>query len=216
MQAGFKPIFVDIKKETLHTLLGPAKYIDACDNLRQGSIGTVIGLAWAQYGGTLLPVQSVLVKPGKGEIIMTGNLGKVMQESARAAFSVVKFYAKELNVDSTIFDGVDLHFHAPEAAIGKDGPSAGAALATAFASRVSNRPVRSNLAMTGEIDLNGNILAVGGIKEKVIAAHRHSISTVLIPIKNRANLHDVPQEILDTIEIIPVTNIQEVWKIALT
>ena len=206
----------DIKKETLHTLLGPAKYMDAYDNLRQGSIGTVIGLAWTQYGGTLLPVQSVLVKPGKGEIIMTGNLGKVMQESARAAFSVVKFYAKELNVESTIFDGVDLHFHAPEAAIGKDGPSAGAALATAFASRVSNRPVRSNLAMTGEIDLNGNILAVGGIKEKVIAAHRHSISTVLIPIKNRANLHDVPQEILDTIEIIPVTNIQEVWKIALT
>src|SRR5262249_41137818 len=156
-------------------------------------IGVATGLAWTAVGGEILFIEALRTK-GKGGLVLTGQLGEVMRESAQAAYSYAKARAKELEIDEEDFNRYDLHVHIPEGAIPKDGPSAGITLATAMVSSLSQRAVRKNVAMTGEITLRGNVLPVGGIKEKVLAALRARVDTIILPVQNRRDLEDVPKE----------------------
>ena len=160
----------------------------------RGLVGVATGLAWTEHGGTLLPVE-VAIMPGKGNLMVTGQLGDVMQESARAALSYIRSRAEELDIAPSFADTLDLHIHLPEGAIPKDGPSAGITIAIALISALTRRPVRSDLAMTGEITLRGRVLAIGGLKEKTMAAHRVGIRNLLIPAENEKDLADVPPKI---------------------
>jgi ATP-dependent Lon protease len=152
---------------------------------------------------------------GKGKLTLTGQLGDVMQESAQAAFSFAKARATELGIDEDIFDQYDIHIHLPEGAIPKDGPSAGITMATALVSVLSQRPVRKDVAMTGEITLRGNVLPVGGVKEKLLAARRAKIKTVILPEPNERDLEDLPQEVRDDLTFIFVENVRQVFDVAL-
>lgn len=174
------------------------------------TIGLVNGLAWTSVGGELLHIESI-VYPGKGELVLTGSLGEVMQESIRAAWSYVKADALQNNLTIEYFQSHDIHIHVPDGATPKDGPSAGIAIATAMSSVVKNLPVSSDIAMTGEITLRGNVLKIGGLKEKLIAAHRYKIAKVFIPIENIPDLQDVPEKVCSELEIIGVTHVQEVF-----
>lgn len=160
----------------------------------RGQVGVATGLAWTEHGGTLLPVE-VATMPGKGNLMVTGQLGDVMQESARAALSFIRSRSDELNIAASFADNLDLHIHLPEGAIPKDGPSAGITIATAIISALTRRPVRSDLAMTGEITLRGRVLAIGGLKEKAMAAHRVGIRRLLVPAENQKDLADIPAKI---------------------
>ena len=151
--------------------------------MEEGQIGVATGLAWTANGGALLPVE-VVTMPGKGSLMVTGQLGDVMQESARAALSYIRSRADELELPEDFPNNLDIHIHLPEGAIPKDGPSAGITMAIAMISALTRRPVRSDLAMTGEITLRGRVLPIGGLKEKALAAHRVGIRTVLIPAEN--------------------------------
>ena len=177
-------------------------------------IGLVTGLAWTEVGGELLTVETAIV-PGKGKIIRTGKLGEVMQESIQAADTVVKSRAKILNIDSEFYQTHDMHVHVPEGATPKDGPSAGIAMCTALVSALTEIPVRSDVAMTGEITLRGEVLPIGGLKEKLLAAHRGGITTVLIPWENEKDLAEIPNNIKQTLDIKPVRWIDEVFELAL-
>ncbi|MDH3974348.1 MAG: endopeptidase La [Deltaproteobacteria bacterium] len=178
------------------------------------SIGLGNGLAWTETGGEML-VTEVTVVPGKGTLLITGKLGDVMKESAQAAMSYVRSRADEFGLEKDFYQKVDLHIHVPEGAIPKDGPSAGITMATAVISALTRRPVRGDLAMTGEITLRGRVLPIGGLKEKLLAAHRNGIRTVLIPHENKKDLKDVPEKILRTVNVIPVNHMDEVVKEAL-
>ena len=160
------------------------------------AIGLVNGLAWTEAGGDLLTVE-VSILPGKGNLTVTGKLGEVMQESARAALSYVRSRAELLGLERDFFQTVDIHVHVPEGAIPKDGPSAGITMATAMVSALTRTPVRRDLAMTGEITLRGRVLPIGGLKEKVLAAKRGGVNTVLIPRENDKDLADLSPEIRD-------------------
>jgi ATP-dependent Lon protease len=175
----------------------------------ESRVGLANGLAWTEVGGELLSTE-VAVMPGKGKLIVTGKLGDVMQESARAALSYVRSRSKQLRLEDDFYQRVDIHIHIPEGAIPKDGPSAGITMATSIASAIKRIPVRQDLAMTGEITLRGRILPVGGVKEKLLAAHRARIKTVVIPMDNRKDLKDIPPRILRELEIIPVEHMDEV------
>jgi len=153
--------------------------------------------------------------PGKGKLTITGKLGEVMQESAQAAMSYVRSRAEELSIDKDFYQKVDIHVHVPEGAIPKDGPSAGITIATAIASALLNIPVKSNIAMTGEITLRGRILPIGGLKEKALAAHRGGISKVIIPKENEKDIKDIPKNILNTIELVILDHMDDVLKVAL-
>lgn len=177
-------------------------------------IGMATGLAWTEVGGVTLAIE-VLAYPGKGEIQLTGKLGAVMQESAKAALSFVKSQAKALGIPAAVFKTLAFHIHVPEGAVPKDGPSAGIALATALVSRLSGRAVVESLAMTGEITLLGRVLPIGGLKEKVMAAQRLGIKTVIFPELNRKDLEEIPKEVVDSLHLIGVTNISEVLARAL-
>ncbi|MEO7660558.1 MAG: endopeptidase La, partial [Pyrinomonadaceae bacterium] len=182
--------------------------------LKKDEIGTVTGLAWTAVGGDILFIEALKTK-GKGKLLLTGQLGDVMQESAQAAFSYAKARSKDLGIDETVLDNFDIHIHLPEGAIPKDGPSAGITMATALVSVLSQRPVRKDVAMTGEITLRGNVLPVGGVKEKLLAARRAKIKTVILPAPNERDLEDLPQEIRDDLTFIFVENVRQVFDIAL-
>ena len=178
-------------------------------------IGQVTGLAWTEVGGELLHIEAALV-PGKGRLIHTGQLGDVMQESIQAAMTVVRSRAERLGIESGFYQNLDAHIHVPEGATPKDGPSAGVAMCTALVSALSKIPVRADVAMTGEITLRGKVLPIGGLKEKLLAAHRGGIKTVLIPDENEKDLVDIPKVILRKLDVHPVSNIDEVLELALT
>jgi ATP-dependent Lon protease len=182
--------------------------------LKKDEIGTVTGLAWTAVGGDILFIEALKTK-GKGKLQLTGQLGDVMQESAQAAFSYAKARSKDLGIDETVLDNFDIHIHLPEGAIPKDGPSAGITMATALVSVLSQRPVRKDIAMTGEITLRGNVLPVGGVKEKLLAARRAKIRTVILPAPNERDLEDLPQEVRDDLTFIFVENVRQVFDIAL-
>lgn len=180
----------------------------------QDQIGQVTGLAWTEVGGELLRIEAALV-PGKGKLIHTGQLGEVMQESIQAAMTVVRSRAESLGIDPDFYQKLDMHIHVPEGATPKDGPSAGIGMCTALVSALTRIPARANVAMTGEITLRGEVLPIGGLKEKLLAAHRGSITTVVIPEDNRKDLTEIPENILAKLDVRPVRWIDQVLAIAL-
>jgi ATP-dependent Lon protease len=182
---------VRVEEDALEALLGPATTEHEVA-LRSGQTGVATGLAWTPMGGDILFIEAMRVA-GSGRLILTGQLGDVMKESAQAALTLVKSQATSLNLAADLFEHVDVHLHVPAGAIPKDGPSAGVAMFVALASLFGDRPVRHDVAMTGEISLRGLVLPVGGIKEKVLAAQRAGVTTVLLPARNRKDLHDVPE-----------------------
>lgn len=175
----------------------------------ENRIGQVTGLAWTETGGDLLTIETACV-PGKGKLTYTGSLGEVMQESIQAALTVVRARANNLNINANFYEQRDIHVHVPEGATPKDGPSAGIAMCTALVSCLTGNPVRADVAMTGEITLRGHVLPIGGLKEKLLAAHRGGIKTVLIPYKNKQDLEEIPDNIIADMEIHPVQKIDEV------
>lgn len=202
---------ITVKK--VETLLGPARYLPQ-EKEKADEIGRVTGLAWTQVGGEVLNTEVTALK-GKGKLTLTGQLGDVMKESAQAAYTYVRSRAEELGVEEDLFQNIDIHIHLPEGAIPKDGPSAGITMATAIASVVTKKPVRADTAMTGEITLRGHVLPVGGIKEKVLAAHRLGIKRIILPKENKRDLEDIPASVRDQMEFILVTHVDEVLKKAM-
>jgi ATP-dependent Lon protease len=178
-------------------------------------VGQVTGLAWTEVGGELLSIEAAIV-PGKGKLLHTGQLGEVMQESIQAAMTVVRSRAQMLGLETEFYQKHDLHLHVPEGATPKDGPSAGIGMCTALVSALTRIPVRSDVAMTGEITLRGEVLPIGGLKEKLLAAHRGGIKTVLIPDENQKDLVEIPDNIKGNLEIKAVKWIDEVLGVALT
>ena len=182
--------------------------------LKKDQIGTVTGLAWTAVGGDILFIEALKTK-GKGKLMLTGQLGDVMQESAQAAFSYAKARSAELGIPDDVLENFDIHIHLPEGAIPKDGPSAGITMATALVSVLAQRPVRKDVAMTGEITLRGNVLPVGGVKEKLLAARRAKLKTVILPAPNRRDLEDMPAEVLEDLNFIFVETVSQVFAEAL-
>lgn len=182
--------------------------------LKKDEIGTVTGLAWTAVGGDILFIEALKTK-GKGKLQLTGQLGEVMQESAQAAYTYAKARAKDLGIDEEVLENHDIHIHLPEGAIPKDGPSAGVGMATAMVSVLAQRPVRKDVAMTGEITLRGNVLPIGGVKEKLLAARRAKLKTVILPAANERDLEDLPQEVRDDLKFIFVENVRQVFDAAL-
>ena len=200
----------EITAELLEEYLGVKKFqygLASADN----QIGQVTGLAWTSVGGELLTLESA-VTPGKGRIIKTGSLGDVMQESIQAALTVIRSRAAGMGIAEDYFEKHDLHVHVPEGATPKDGPSAGIGMATALASVMTGIPVRAEVAMTGEITLRGKVLPIGGLKEKLLAAHRGGIKTVIIPKENEKDLRDIPDNIKADLKIVPVDWIDEIGR----
>jgi ATP-dependent Lon protease len=181
----------------------------------KNEIGVATGLAWTEVGGEILVIEATLM-PGKGRLTLTGKLGDVMQESAQAAMSFVRSKADEFSIPKNFNRTTDVHVHIPEGAIPKDGPSAGITLATTLVSALGRIPVRKDVAMTGEITLRGKVLAIGGVKEKVLAAHRAGLKNIILPKDNEKDLADIPKNVLDTLGIYLVDNMDEVLKVALT
>ncbi len=203
-----------INERDLKDLLGVQKFNHG-EIEEENRVGVVTGLAWTEVGGEILKIESA-VMPGKGKMEITGKLGDVMQESVKAAKSYIRSKSLDYGIIPPIFDKKDFHIHVPEGATPKDGPSAGIAMVTSIISAVTEIPVNKNVAMTGEITLRGLVLPIGGLKEKLLAAHRAGIKKVLIPIENKKDLSEVPKTVLDSIEVIPVKNVDEVLKVALT
>jgi ATP-dependent Lon protease len=203
-----------INEKDLKDLLGVQKF-NYGEIEEENRIGVVTGLAWTEVGGEILKIESA-VMPGKGKMQITGKLGDVMQESVKAAKSYIRSKSLEYGIIPPIFDKKDFHIHVPEGATPKDGPSAGVGMVTSIISAITEIPVNKNVAMTGEITLRGLVLPIGGLKEKLLAAHRAGIKTVLIPMENKKDLVEVPKIILDSMEIITVKNVDEVLKVALT
>ena len=202
-----------IGEKDLKDLLGVQKF-NYGEIEEENRIGVVTGLAWTEVGGEILKIESV-VMPGKGKMQITGKLGDVMQESVKAAKSYIRSKSLDYGIIPPIFDKKDFHIHVPEGATPKDGPSAGVGMVTSIISAITEIAVNKNVAMTGEITLRGLVLPIGGLKEKLLAAHRAGIKTVLIPIENKKDLVEVPKIILESMEIIPVKNVDEVLKVAL-
>ena len=203
-----------INDKDLKDLLGVQKF-NYGEIEEENGIGVVTGLAWTEVGGEILKIETA-VMPGKGKMQITGKLGDVMQESVKAAKSYIRSKSLDYGIIPPIFDKKDFHIHVPEGATPKDGPSAGVGMVTSIISAITEIPVNRNVAMTGEITLRGLVLPIGGLKEKLLAAHRAGIKKVLIPIENEKDLIEVPKTIMDSMEIIPVKNVDEVLKVALT
>ena len=203
-----------INDTDLKDLLGVQKF-NYGEIEEENRIGVVTGLAWTEVGGEILKIESVIM-PGKGKMQITGKLGDVMQESVKAAKSYIRSKSLDFGIIPPIFDKKDFHIHVPEGATPKDGPSAGVGMVTSIISAITEIPVDKNVAMTGEITLRGLILPIGGLKEKLLAAHRAGIKKVLIPVENKKDLIEVPKTILNSMEVIPVKNVDEVLKVALT
>jgi ATP-dependent Lon protease len=177
-------------------------------------VGLSTGLAWTETGGDVLYIEASVIK-GKGQLTLTGHLGEVMKESAHAALSYIRSQAQQLGIDSSLFAKQDIHIHVPAGAIPKDGPSAGITIATALASCLSQIPIKREIAMTGEITLRGRILPIGGLKEKVLAAKRAHIRTIIIPKRNQKDLEDIPKHLLRGLEFIFVETMSQVLQTAL-
>jgi len=204
---------VRVTINNLHEFLGiPHVYPD--EVLKKDQVGVATGLAWTPAGGDVLFIEALLTA-GKGSLQLTGQLGDVMKESAQAALSWAKAHADELNIDTEKFGKFDIHVHVPEGAIPKDGPSAGVTLAAAMVSALSGKAVRRSVAMTGEITLRGNVLPVGGIKEKVLAARRAQVTTIVLPQQNRRDLEEVPKELQKEITFVFVDSVRQALKAAL-
>ncbi|MBC7392266.1 MULTISPECIES: endopeptidase La [unclassified Variovorax] len=204
---------VTVDGSNLNDFLGVRKYSFGLAE-KQNQVGQVVGLAWTEVGGDLLTIEAVTM-PGKGVITRTGSLGDVMKESVEAARTVVRSRARRLGIKDEMFEKRDIHIHVPDGATPKDGPSAGAAMTTAFVSALTGIPVRGDVAMTGEITLRGEVTAIGGLKEKLLAALRGGIKTVLIPEENAKDLQDIPENVKNGLEIVPVKWIDKVLEIAL-
>ena len=202
-----------VKKEDLETFLGLPKYEHEFAE-RHPEIGVATGLAWTSFGGEIMFIEATRM-PGNGRTTVTGQLGDVMRESVSAAFSYVRSKARELDIDEKKFTDHDIHIHFPAGAIPKDGPSAGVAIATCIASVMGDRPVRHDVAMSGEITLRGKVLSVGGVREKVMAAHRANIHTVILPEGNRKDLQEVPGETKSALQFVFAERVEDVWKEAL-
>ncbi len=206
LKEGEKAVVVDVKK--INEWLGKEKF-EYGKREEKDQVGVVTGLAYTSFGGDVLPVE-VTTFDGKGKLIVTGQLGDVMKESTSIALNYVKSNANRYNIDSKFFENHDIHIHVPEGAVPKDGPSAGITLTTALVSVLTNCPAKANLAMTGEVTLRGNVLAIGGLKEKSMAAHRCGISTIVIPKNNEKDLEELPQIIKDSIRFVPVETVDQV------
>ncbi len=207
--------FTRIKPENLETLLGKPPYYR---DIYQGNsyAGVVTGLAWTSVGGEILFIETSLSKGKGSKLTLTGNLGDVMKESAMLALEFVKSHSETLGIDNRIFDNWNIHIHVPEGATPKDGPSAGITIATSLASALTQRKVRANVAMTGEITLRGKVLPVGGIKEKILAAKRAGITDIMLCQDNRKDIEEIPEIYLKGVTFHYVENVLDVWKFALT
>jgi ATP-dependent Lon protease len=204
---------ISINANSVHGYLGVIQFrFGKTEDLDQ--IGVTTGLAWTDTGGELLQTE-VAIMPGKGKLVLTGKLGEVMQESAQAALSYVRSRSRQLRLPDKFYESIDIHIHVPEGATPKDGPSAGIALATSIVSALTRRPVRHDFAMTGEITLRGRVLPIGGLKEKVLAAHRGLVNRVIIPEENMKDIEEIPKRILKKVELLPVAHMDDVLKKAL-
>ena len=211
LEADFNPVKVTV--ETVKEFLRAPKIFRE-EALKHDEIGIATGLAWTAVGGDILFIEALKTK-GKGKLMLTGQLGEVMQESAQAAFSYAKSRAEELGINGEDFENFDIHVHIPEGAIPKDGPSAGITMATALVSVLSRRPIRKEVAMTGEITLRGNVLPIGGVKEKLLAARRAKLKTIIMPAPNKRDLEEIPAEFAADLNFIFVENVREVFQAAL-
>jgi ATP-dependent Lon protease len=203
---------ITITGENLEEFLGVAKFRDSQVHERN-EVGLVTGLAWTEVGGSILQTEVAIVE-GKGRPLLTGKLGDVMQESAQAAMTYVRSRAQRLGLAKDFYRNIDIHVHVPEGAIPKDGPSAGITIATAIASALTRIPVRRDIAMTGEITLRGKVLPIGGLKEKLLAAHRAGIFEVILPQDNQKDLPEVPENLRSAMKLHFVDTMDEVLKIA--
>ena len=204
---------VRVIKNNYTKYLGKERFFD--DNIeKEDQIGLVNGLAWTSVGGTMLQVEASVME-GKGNVEMTGSLGDVMKESGQVAMVYIRSKAKDLGIRGKFYDNKDIHVHFPEGATPKDGPSAGITMTTAMVSALTGKKVRSDIAMTGEVTIRGNVLPIGGLKEKALAAYSYGIKNVIIPKDNQRDTEDIPKEIRDKINFIPVENVSEVIKEAL-
>ena len=208
-----RPHLLKLNPSNLSNYLGVKPYSFGSID-KKDMIGQVNGLAWTSVGGELLRIECALMN-GKGKVTQTGKLGDVMQESIKAAITVVRTRSSSLGIDTQFYDNKDIHIHVPEGATPKDGPSAGISMALAVASSLSNTPVRSDVAMTGEITLRGEVLEIGGLKEKLLAALRGGIKEVLIPKDNEKDLIEIPDNVKKGLKITPVKLVDEVFAIAL-
>jgi ATP-dependent Lon protease len=204
---------VTVEPSDLMAYLGPPRFEFGVAEL-EDQVGAVTGVAVNEYGGDVMTVEAILMQ-GRGEFALTGQIGKVMEESARAAVSYARSHALELGLKPGFFEDHFFHIHVPAGAIPKDGPSAGITMATAVVSVLTDRPVRREVAMTGEITLRGKVLAIGGLKEKLLAAHRAGIKVFILPEKNRKDLHEVPDEVKQSMELVMVKHVDEVLEKAL-
>jgi ATP-dependent Lon protease len=202
-----------ITPEKLPDLLGPAKFRDLTTD-HKNEIGAAVGLAWTEVGGQILTTEATLME-GKGKLTVTGKLGDVMQESAQAAMSYIRSRAHQFGLPRDFYRNLDVHLHIPEGAIPKDGPSAGITIATTICSALTRIAVRGDVAMTGEITLRGKVLPIGGLKEKLMAAHRHGIFEAIMPLDNQKDLPDIPENIRNVMKLHFVENMDEVLRIAL-
>ena len=206
----------EIDKENIYEFLKIAPFKKKNNFLKKRNPGIATGLAWTEVGGDVLEIESAIIKSGKGNLILTGQLGEIMQESAQAAFTYLKSNCKNFNLKSTKISQSDIHLHIPEGATPKDGPSAGITMCTSLISLFTGISVKSDLAMTGEITLQGRVLPVGGIKEKIIAAHSYGYKTVLVPKENQEICEDEIKNMENlSLNIVYVENMNEVIKIAL-
>ncbi|MFY9380281.1 MAG: S16 family serine protease, partial [Acutalibacteraceae bacterium] len=197
----------------LEEILGPVKY--KIDDVTGDEVGAVNGLAWTSVGGEMLKIE-VAVLNGKGNLELTGSLGDVMKESAKAAISYIRSRADKLGIDENFYKEKDIHIHVPEGAVPKDGPSAGVTIATALVSALSKTAVSGEIAMTGEITLRGKVLAIGGLKEKSMAAYRAGIKIIIIPSDNVADIAQIGSAVKNAVEFIPVDTLEQVFDKALT
>src|SRR5208283_4567435 len=203
----------NISSKNVHKYLGIPKYLPE-EEMKVNEVGVATGLAWTEAGGDVIYVEATMMK-GKGNLTLTGQLGDVMKESAQAALSYIKSRASGLGLSDDLFSNVDMHIHVPAGAIPKDGPSAGITMATSIASALTGRPVRKDVAMTGEVTLRGRVLPIGGLKEKTLAAKRMGIKTVIIPHRNKKDLDDLPKYVKDDMTFEIVETMDDVLKIAL-
>jgi ATP-dependent Lon protease len=202
-----------VTSKNIETTLGPPKIFK--DQVqKKDQVGVATGVAWTAAGGEILFVEATKM-PGKGGLLLTGSLGDVMKESAHAALSYARAHAKELGIESSMFSRNDFHIHIPEGAIPKDGPSAGITMATALISVCTNRKIRWDVAMTGEITLRGNVLPIGGVKEKVLAAQRAGVTQMILPAANKKDLIDIPKIVAKEMEFLFVDEINQVFAIAM-